>query len=87
MDNDLPGYDDWKLSAPDQDAPELDAVCEGCDQEGYQANMEDGHCEDCRKQSGPHWGECPDAYDARMARRNEEAEIIEHGLRSDHDYD
>ncbi|HIA01455.1 MAG TPA: hypothetical protein EYN66_06025 [Myxococcales bacterium] len=80
-------HDNWKLSSDHEDAPELDAVCEGCGEEGYEGNMEEGHCEDCRKHSGPDWGECPDAYDSRMARREEEAEIIQHGLRSDHDYD
>ena len=58
--------------------------CDGCGEQGC-ANMEDGYCEDCRKQAGPDWGECPDAYDARMARNKERWEIIEHGLRSDHD--
>jgi hypothetical protein len=78
-------HDNLKLSSEHEDAPELDAECDGCGAEDYEANMEDGHCEDCRKQSGPGWGECPDAYDARMARQKERAEIIEHGLRSDHD--
>jgi hypothetical protein len=47
MDNDLPGYDDWKTSAPDQDAPPLDAECEQCGQEDYSENLTDDLCDDC----------------------------------------
>tara|TARA_R110002110_G_scaffold316898_2_gene529785 strand:+ start:1248 stop:1406 length:159 start_codon:yes stop_codon:yes gene_type:complete len=47
MDNDLPGYDDWKLSAPDQDAPPLDAECEQCGAEDYRENLTDDLCDDC----------------------------------------
>ena len=79
------GYDNWKMASEHEDAPPLDAECEGCGQEDYQGNLVDGLCQDCHAQAGPDFGECPDAYDARIARNKERLEIIEHGLRSDHD--
>tara|TARA_R110000824_G_scaffold197027_3_gene380324 strand:- start:6293 stop:6613 length:321 start_codon:yes stop_codon:yes gene_type:complete len=47
IDSDLPGYDDWKLAAPDQDAPPLDAECEICGFEDYKDNLIDDLCLDC----------------------------------------
>ena len=40
-------YDNWKLAAPDQDAPPLDAECEQCGAEDYSENLTDDLCQDC----------------------------------------
>jgi len=44
-------YDNWKLAAPDQDAPPLDAECEQCGKEDYQGNLVNDLCQDCLNES------------------------------------
>ena len=41
-------YDNWKLAAPHQDAPPLDAECEQCGKEDYQGNLVNDLCQDCQ---------------------------------------
>jgi len=47
----MSGHDNWKLAAPDQDAPQLDAECEQCGREDYQGNLVDDLCHGCLDES------------------------------------
>jgi hypothetical protein len=44
-------YDNWKLAAPHQDAPPLDAECEQCGKEDYQGNLVNDLCQGCLDES------------------------------------
>ena len=47
----LNGYDNWKMASEHEDAPPLDAECDGCGQEDYQGNLVDDLCQDCLDES------------------------------------